>query len=162
MNLSSMEVRGMIKQWFNSAFVSSESRVMLLLFGGFPLDSLAKGGFPSLHMQYSLAKSFFPHTNLVPSSNGQDCPKSCFSEICTFQFFLQQICPKFWICLDGHLQVLGLTQPTVLTLEWIRGLLLLSPSASVVNLLLTIPQSIPSGTSSLKWQITCKTTVFTV
>ena len=69
----------------------------------------------------------------------------------------------FLACLDGHLQVLGLTQPTVLTLEWIRGLLLVSPSASVVNLLLTIPQSIPSGTFSVKIQITCKKiTVLTV
>ena len=37
-----------------------------------------------------------------------------------------------------------------------------SPSPSVVNQLLTVPQSIPSGTFSLKIQITCKITVFTV
>ena len=56
--------------------------------------------------------------------------------------------------MDGHLKVLGLTQPAVLTLEWIRGLLLVSPSASVVYLLLTIPQSIPSGTFSVKKDFT--------
>ena len=44
----------------------------------------------------------------------------------------------------------GAHTATVLTLEWIRGLLLVSPSASVVNLLLTIPQSIPSGTFAVK------------
>ena len=53
-------------------------------------------------------------------------------------------------CSDEYLQVLGLTQPTVVTLELIRGLFLVSPSASVVNLLLTIPQRIPSGTFSVK------------
>ena len=63
-------------------------------------------------------------------------------------------------CSDEYLQVLGLTQPTVLTLEWIRGLFLVSQSASVVNLLLIIPQSIPSGTFSVKTKITCKITVF--
>ena len=102
---------------------------------------------------------------------GQDCPKSCFSEISSkcyyfvlFNFAYNKYVQSFGFlaCLDGHLQVLGLTQPTVLTLEWIRGLSLVSPSAFVVNLLLTIPQSIPSGTFSLKWQITCKITVFTV
>ena len=54
---------------------------------------------------------------------------------------------------------MGLTQPTVLTLEWIRGFFLVSASASVVNLILTIPQSIPSGPFSLKIQITCNITV---
>ena len=53
------EVR-VIKQWFNSAFVSSESSVILLPFGEFPLDSLARGGFTSLHMQDSLAKNCLP------------------------------------------------------------------------------------------------------
>ena len=44
----------------NSAFVSSENSVTLLLFGGFPLDSLARGGLASLHMQDSLAKKCLP------------------------------------------------------------------------------------------------------
>ena len=65
-------------------------------------------------------------------------------------------------CSDEYLQVLGLTQPTVLTLEWIRGFFLVLASAFVVNLLLTIPQSIESGPFSLKIQIICKITVFTV
>ena len=38
---------------------SSHASAKLSLVGGFPLDSLAKSGFPSLHMQDSVAKSGF-------------------------------------------------------------------------------------------------------
>ena len=105
----------------------------------------------------------------APKRFGQDCPKSCILEItskllliCIFQFWLLQKCAKCFNfnMSDEYLQVLGLTQPTVLTLEWIRGIFLVSQSASVVNLLLIIPQSIPSGTFSVKTKITCKITVF--
>ena len=33
-------------------------------FGGLPLDSLAKSGFPSLHMRDSLGKKWFPFINM--------------------------------------------------------------------------------------------------
>ena len=33
-------------------------------FGGLPLDSLAKSGFPSLHMRDSLEKKWFPFINM--------------------------------------------------------------------------------------------------
>ena len=52
----------------------------------------------------------------------------------------------------------------VLTVEalCVLSCFLVSPSASVVNQLLTVPKSIPSGTFSIKIQITCKITVFSV
>ena len=108
----------------------------------------------------------------VPKPFGQDCPKSCLSEITSkcyyFAFFnfgyykdVQSV--GILACSDEYLQVLGLTQPKVLTLERIRGFFLVSASASVVTPLLTIPQSIPTGLFSLKiYRLQCKTTVFTV
>ena len=43
-----------------AAHISSHASGKLRLVGGFPLDSLAKSGFPSLHMQYSLVKKWIP------------------------------------------------------------------------------------------------------
>ena len=39
----------------------------LSLVGGFPLDSLAKSEFPSLHMQDSPAKTGFPSSHMQDS-----------------------------------------------------------------------------------------------
>ena len=47
----------------NNACVSSLLCCEISLVGGFPLDSLAKSGFPSSHMQDSLTKNAFLHIN---------------------------------------------------------------------------------------------------
>ena len=47
---------------YNSLRVSSRASAKISPVGGFPLDSLAKSGFPSLYMQDCFAKSGFLHT----------------------------------------------------------------------------------------------------
>ena len=59
-------------------------------------------------------------------------------------------------CLDEYLQVQGLTQPTVLTLAWIRGFFLVSASASVVNLLLLYHKVFQVALFHLKYRLHVK------
>ena len=93
----------MVEQWFNSAFVSSENSVTYSCL----VDSLwiPSQEVDSLHYisRIPSQKSVFLHTNLVPSFWPGLSEKLLFRNLfqmllfCTFQFCLQQICPKFWI-----------------------------------------------------------------
>ena len=75
-----------------------------------------------------------------------------------FQFWLLQYEKSVGIlaCLDEYLQVQGLTQPTVLTLAWIRGFFLVSASASVVNLLLLYHKVFRVALFHLKYRLHVK------
>ena len=89
-------------------------------------------------------------------------PKRCYFEITSkcyyFAFSILQYEKSVGIlaCLDEYLQVQGLTQPTVLTLAWIRGFFLVSASASVVNLLLLYHKVFQVALFHLKYRLHVK------
>ena len=83
--------------------------------------------------------------------------------ICIFQFWLLRKCVQSVLilaCSDEYLQVLGLTQPTVLTLEWIRGLFFGFAICICSESTFDYTTKHSKWHFSVKTQITCKITVF--